>query len=198
MSIFDKRGLFRVVAIAMVTLALPACTSATAPTRFYALTPVGEPNPAAAANRNLAIGVDPVGIPGYLDRPQIVTRLAPSRFALGEFDQWAEPFHGMVTRILAEDLYRTTGVKEITALPQTHETRLDRIVDVTLLRFDAEANAVILEATWRILDRNDKVLAGGRFETQSPVANMKDYEALVIAMSQALGQLAQKIAEGLR
>jgi hypothetical protein len=48
-----------------------------------------------------------------------------------------------------------------------------------------------------VFDRNDKQLAGGRFETQSPVANIADYDGLVAAMSQSLGQLAQAIAEGI-
>jgi len=48
-----------------------------------------------------------------------------------------------------------------------------------------------------VFDRNDKQLAGGRFETQSPVANITEYDALVAAMSQSLSRLAQAIAEGI-
>jgi uncharacterized lipoprotein YmbA len=193
-----RSGALRLMAFVALVLVIPACSSVTAPTRFYTLTPVGGSNPESTTDRKLAIGLDPVVIPGYLDRPQIMTRAAPARFTLGEFDQWAEPFHGMVTRILAEDLYRLTNSNEVTVLPQTHETRLDRLVDVVLLRFDAEAGAVILRADWKVFDRNERALAGGRFETQTPVANIADYEGLVTAMSQSLGRLAEEIAKGMR
>jgi uncharacterized lipoprotein YmbA len=177
-------------------LVAPACSSVSAPTRFYALTPIAVSKP-ASADRKLAIGLDPVVIPGYLDRPQIVTRATPDRFMLAEFDQWGEPFLGLVTRILAEDLYQLTDAKEVTVLPQSQETRLDRLVHVVMLRFDAEASAVILKADWKIFDRNEKELAGGRFETQSPVSSVGNYDGLVAAMSQSLGRLAQTIADAI-
>jgi len=114
---------------------------------------------------------------------------------LGEFDQWAEPFQGLVTRILAEDLYQRTNAKEVTILPQSRGTPLDRVVEVIVLRFDAEGGAVILKADWSIFDRNEKELAGGRFETQSPISSSGDYAMIVAAMSEALGRLAQEIAQ---
>jgi uncharacterized lipoprotein YmbA len=184
------------LSVALV-LTISSCSTRTAPTRFYALTPIAASNSSTSSERKLAVGLEPVAIPGYLDRPQIVTRATPDRFMLGEFDQWAEPFHGLVTRILAEDLYRLSDAKEVSVLPQTRETRLDRVVDVVLLRFDAEGSTVVLNANWRVFDRNDKQLAGGRFETQSPVANITEYDGLVAAMSQSLGQLAQAIADGI-
>src|SRR5439155_26823831 len=116
-------------------LVASSCGSVTAPTRFYALTSTAGSSSIPTTDRKLVIGLDPVVIPGYLDRPQIVTRASSARFMLGEFDQWAEPFHGMVTRILAEDLYQLANAKEVTLLPHTHETRLDRFVEVSIPRF---------------------------------------------------------------
>jgi len=139
-------SVLRLLLSVMLVLAVSACSLRTAPTRFYALTPVAASNSSAPSDRKLAVGLEPVVIPGYLDRPQIVTRATPDRFTLGEFDQWAEPFHGLVTRILAEDLYQSTDAKEVSVLPQTRDTRLDRVVDVVILRFDAEGSAVVLNA----------------------------------------------------
>ena len=190
-------SLLRLLLIVMLVLMVSACSSRTAPTRFYALTPVAGSKFSASSDRKLAVGLEPVVMPGYLDRPQIVTRATADRFMLGEFDQWAEPFHGLVTRTLAEDLYELTDAKEVSVLPQTREIRLDRIVDVVVLRFDAEGSAVVLNANWRVFDRNDKQLAAGRFETRSPLANIADYDGLVAAMSQSLGGLAQAIADGI-
>jgi uncharacterized protein len=180
--------------VLLSVLTAAACSS-NAPTRFYALTPIAAAKPASVLDRKLTLGLETVVIPGYLDRPQIVTRETPERFVLGEFDQWAEPFQGLVTRTLAEDLYQRTNAKEVTILPQSRGTPLDRVVEVVVLRFDAEGGAVILKADWSIFDRNEKELAGGRFETQSPVSSSGDYAMIVAAMSEALGRLAQEIAQ---
>ena len=165
----------------LLVLTAAACSS-NAPTRFYALTPVAAAKPASVLDRKLTLGLETVVIPGYLDRPQIVTRETPERFVLGEFDQWAEPFQGLVTRTLAEDLYQRTNAKEVTVLPQSRGTPLDRVVEVVVLRFDAEGGAVILKADWSIFDRNEKELASGRFETQSPISSSGDYAMIVAAM----------------
>jgi hypothetical protein len=66
--------------------------------------------------------------------------------------------------------------------------------DFVLLRFDAEDSAVVLNANWKVFDRNDKQLAGGRF---SPLVNIADYDGLVAARSQSRGGLAQAIGDGI-
>ena len=57
------------------------CLGGSAPTRFYVLAPVD--GPAVAGERPLAVGVGPVSLASYLDRPQIVTRPASDKIDLG-------------------------------------------------------------------------------------------------------------------
>ena len=60
------------IALALVSAMLAAGCS-NAPTRFYVLAP-GEMTAVTAPA--LSVGLGPIGLAGYLDRPQIVTRPA--------------------------------------------------------------------------------------------------------------------------
>jgi len=61
----------------------------TPPTRFYVLPVLTGAETAALSSGvkpDLTIGVGPVTLPPYLDRPQIVTRASRAKLELGEFD----------------------------------------------------------------------------------------------------------------
>ena len=69
--------------------------------RLNAVSGVGSGAKAIDTGRELAIGVGPVKLPLYLDRPHIVTRTSTNEFDSSGFDRWAEPLlyvrrlHGM-------------------------------------------------------------------------------------------------------
>ena len=50
------------------------------------------------------IAIEAVQIPGYLDRPQIVTNLNDTEYQLAEFNQWTEGLDDTLTRVIAENL----------------------------------------------------------------------------------------------
>jgi uncharacterized lipoprotein YmbA len=52
----------------------------------------------------MTIGIGPVTLPKYLDRPQIVTFTSPYALNVVEFDRWAEPLESTFVRVLAENL----------------------------------------------------------------------------------------------
>jgi uncharacterized lipoprotein YmbA len=166
-----------------------------APTRFYVLAP-GEvqPMPGGAA---ISIGVGPVSVPGYLDRPQVVTRPAPDKIELGEFDQWGEPLRDGISRVLAEDLARQMPSARISVFPwrSLDGVRYQVIVDVT--RLDGPAGSdLALEARWRILDAAGKEAALKTTRLTEPTGG-GGYSATVSAMSRALAALSRDIAQAL-
>ena len=88
------------LSVVLSAILLPGCGS-TRPTEFYLLTPL----PAAVeAEKDLTIGVGPLTLVDYLDRPQIVTREKANKVLLNEFHQWAEPLKDNLLRILAMNL----------------------------------------------------------------------------------------------
>src|SRR5437762_10090452 len=129
----------------------PGCLGGNAPTRFYVLAP-GE-MAAVSGPDALTVGLGPVGLAAYLDRPQIVTRPAADKIDLGEFDQWGEPLRDGISRVLAEDLSRQMPSAKIAISPwrSLESVRYQVVVDVT--RFDGPAGGdVAFEARWRVLD----------------------------------------------
>src|ERR1700716_2978357 len=122
-----------------------------APTRFYVLAP-GE-MAAVAGPGALTVGLGPVGLAGYLDRPQIVTRPAADKIDLGEFDQWGEPLRDAISRVLAEDLSRQLPAAKVSVFPWRGLDAVRYQVIVNVTRFDGPAAGdTALEARWRVID----------------------------------------------
>ncbi|HEV2055933.1 MAG TPA: PqiC family protein [Methylomirabilota bacterium] len=166
-----------------------------AATRFYVLAP-GE-IPAVPVAGATSVGVGPVGVPGYLDRPQIVTRPAADKIDLGEFDQWGEPLRDGISRVLAEDLARQMPSARISIFPwrSLESVRYQVIVDVT--RLDGPAGGdLALEARWRILDAAGKEVAVKTTRLAEPTGGA-GYSATVSAMSRVLAALSREIAQAL-
>jgi uncharacterized lipoprotein YmbA len=187
----------RVLAGAAALLpALAACTR-TRPTMFYTLVTAVEP-PAARRRlgKGLVVGLGPITLPQYLDRPDIVTREGANQMRLAEFHQWAQPLEPMLAQIMAEDLLALLGAEDVIPVPQRRDVPLDRVVEVDVNRFEAdEAGEVVLDARWRVYEGDDDTLiTSGRSTVTEQGAPVPDYDAIVAAMSQAVGQVSAEIA----
>ena len=86
--------------------ALPSCAPAL-PSRLYTLLPAEAAVEGEA--QGPALGLDPVTLPAYLDRPEIVTRAGGHQVRLGESDKWVEPLQPMFRRRLEERLRGPPG-----------------------------------------------------------------------------------------
>ena len=95
-------------------LALAACGAAE-PTRFYLLSP--EPGPAAARPGGPVVFVDQATIAPYLDRAQLVSRVAPDQVAFDDLRTWAEPVTAMITRFLVDELGTRFGPDRVLETP---------------------------------------------------------------------------------
>ena len=166
------------------------------PTRFYTLTTTTEPTVAARSGKGLVIGLGPVTLPPYLDRPDIVTRQGANQMRLPDIYRWSEPLQPLMTRIMAEDLYALLDANDVIPLPQRGDIRLDRAIEVDVGRFDAtQAGEVTLDARWRIYGGDEQTLiTSGRSILTEAGAPVPDYDAIVAAMSRAVGRLSQEIA----
>ena len=177
-------------------LVLAGC-SANRPTQFYTLSAT-----APAANETLqlteqplVVGVGPVALPPYLNRPQLVTRIGANKMVLADFDQWAEPLDGALPRALSENLSRQLATEEVFVLPTTRNIRLDYRVEIDIARFDANgAGEVVLDARWWLFRRGDKLVQSGRSTIEERVGQSTDRQGVVAAMSEGLGQLSTDIA----
>ena len=193
------------LALLALLLAVGGCAR-TAPSRLYTLAPA-DPTPTETGS-GAVLGLGPVELPPYLDRPEIVTREGPHQVELGEFDKWAEPLQPMFVHLLADRLRLAAGSREVVPLPARWGTEPRNAVAVLVDRFDAdETGQVVLDARWRYYQTNDgRLLRSGHemialpAEPASPSASKeprRDYGALVATMARAVDELVRRIAAGL-
>ena len=195
----SARRRLAILAVLAAGLTLAGCAE-TPPTQFYTLSPLEDaPGGTPPANLpELTVGVGPVTLPPYLDRPQLVTRAGGNRMVLADFDSWVEPLQGMFTRVLGENLALLLGTDDVLLLPQNRDFALDRQVEVDVTRFDVDnvGNAV-LDAKWWVYGRDgDKLLRSGRSTVSEPAA-VDDYTAAAAALSRALGAMSTEIAQAI-
>ena len=196
-----KNGLFRlwvVIIFCTLWLVLSGCASSPTP-RFYLLSSLEATSPEikpSAEERCFSIGIGPINIPYYLDRPQIVTRGAPIEFTLAEFDRWGEPVKDNLKRVLAKNLSILLCTKTIAFFPWRGGIPLDYRIEMEILRLDGSLGGTVsLEAWWMVFSGDGKKMLIAKKSTFTEAVGGQDYKSLAGAESRALGTLSREIAE---
>ena len=146
--------------LVIVVLGVQACTLLPAQrdhSRFFILTPTSDAAPPTASAAGLAheltIGLGPISFPGYLKRPEVVTRVDPDRVELSEENRWAEPLDANFQRVLGQDLSAMLGTQRIELFPWYGKPRIDYQVAVQVHRFETALDRQShLVASWTIKD----------------------------------------------
>ena len=166
-------------------------------TRYYTL----HPQPAADGQQRpplAAVGLGPVRLPPYLDRPQIVTRTGPEQLEVASLDRWAAPLDVLFARTLAEDLREAVPAQELLLWPWPAGAILDWTIAVDVVRFERESDGTcVLEARWTA----SRAQAGGPVERGRSASRTHATDtrmtSSVAALSQAVGELARDVATAL-
>ena len=195
----NRLGIF--LSMSALSLVL-GCSPSSRPVKFYLLQPMGKPEAHQAVMQTpkpILVGLGPVEIPAYLDRPQIVTGNAGAELQLAEYHRWAEPLRDTITRILAENLALFMVDAQVLTFPWNRTINPDIQVEVKLSRFHVDATGSCgLKADWTVFKRNKPVLMKS-FQTQVLVTGpATDFDAKVAAQSEALGKLGKEIAVELK
>lgn len=154
--------------IAILLLGIQACTILPPrqdPSKFFILTAASDSAPAPASGRPVSLGIGPIKFPGYLKRPEMVTRIDADQLQLSAENRWAEPLDSNFQRVLAQDLSQMLGTERIVLFPWYGNPQIDYQVEVQVHRFDTDQQGRSqLDANWIIRDgHNGTVL----FATES-------------------------------
>ena len=173
-----------------------------APTKLYILNPLAG---AAVEMQNAAgeifmtIGVGPVHLPEYLDRPEIVTRINPNELKLAELDIWAEPLQVNFTRVLVENISRLLSTEPVAVFPWGASPQIDFQIDIEVVRLDGDiAGKAFLIAQWSILDSANKSILFSKKSQYTESVSGTGYSALVAAQSRMIGALSLDISEAIK
>ena len=202
------RRLLKTCAAGAIAMALVGC-SALAKTilapqkdisKFYLLTPTADttaPPPAAAQSTggDFTIGLGPIKLPPYLDRPEIVTRAAPNRLELSKDDRWGESLQNGFTSVMARDLAAQTGTRRVIIFPWYNTMHIDLQVQIDVYRFetDGQGNAQ-LSAKWTILDSTGKNILYTAESNLTQPSKPGDTTDAAAALSRTVGDLSGQIA----
>ena len=170
--------------------------------RYYALGAFQAPPAAAgaAAGSSLTIGIGPIGIPGYLDRPQLVTRDASDNLEIWPYHRWAEALDLGIAEALANDLSARVPGDRLAIFPWRGALArtIDYQVVVAVVRFEgSRGRTVTLDARWRLLTRDGKEVMFKRTIVTEPVAG-EDMPALVAAMNRSISGLGREVGEAIQ
>lgn len=152
------------------------------------------PSSTGAANQ-LIVGLGPIKLPEYLDRPEVVTRVAPNRLELSPTDRWAEPLSSDFRQVIAQDLSAGLGTQMIIFYPWYRTTRIDYQVTLDVYRFERDSHGTVtLVAHWQVFDGSGAI----RYATDSTITETAGSgEPGAAALSRAVGSLAAQISSSI-
>jgi uncharacterized lipoprotein YmbA len=188
------------ILLGFALLALTGCPG-NAPTRLYVLTATTD-KPASTSPEGAAIGVGPITLPKYLDRPQIVTRVAANSLDQANLDQWGGDLNDNITRVVATNLSNLLATDRVSLYPWKDGAPVDFQVTMDISRFeqDKDGNAV-LNVFWSIVNKDGTVLLMRRSSYTQPAGepasqsdNARPFDAQAAAMSRDLALLSHDIA----
>jgi len=194
---FGNMGL----AFLLLVFFLAAC-STTPPVAYYTLNTLPEVQqeiPAAVMDDTIAIGVGPVEFPKFLDRPQIVTRKSRNQIQVSEFHRWAGSFLGDFSRVLAKNISILLPTDRVAVYPWGDQFSPTYQIKLDVQQFDGQlGESVVLDVTWMVADQEGtNKLVVRRSLIEEPVPD-NNYEALVVAESNALATLSRTIVQEIR
>ena len=182
----------------LLSLSLTGCFRAGVQDQFYMLQPVKETSLTVGnGGKGILLGLGPIKVPAYLDRPQIVTATSSQEYRLAESQRWAERLDDNIARVSQENLAVLVPTDRIVMHPWPREARPDiqAAIQIQELHMDPEGNARMV-ALWSVRPLNGES-THRRFACTIP-APPNDYAQIVAAESECLTRLNREMAQVIR
>jgi len=167
--------------------------------KFYLLTPTADTAASATGSQqsttgDFTIGLGPIKLPPYLDRPEIVTRETPNRLELSKEDRWGESVQNGFTRAMDRDLGAQAGAAVID-FPWYATVHIDMQVQIDVFRFETDSQGTAtLSAKWTILDSTGKTILYTVETHLTQPSKPGDETEAAAALSRTIGDLSGQIA----
>lgn len=175
------------------------CIGGTSPkSSYYLLTASQTGFPSQDAAPAIDIGVGPVKLPGFLTRPEIVTRQGKNHLIVNEFHRWGDSLESQINQVLAENLSSRLDGANVVIYPWERPLAPKYQIYVNFRRFDGTTGeSVTLEAIWWVVKTaDDKRMITKRSSITIPTRS-DTFEAYVATQNTALEKLSLEIAEAL-
>jgi uncharacterized protein len=146
----------------------------------------------------LIIGIGPVEVPEYQNRPQIVTRNKEGLLTFAQFERWGESLDSGIGGLILENLTEIFPQADFQIFPCNFSIPLDYQVMVNIVQLESQLDKdVFLTTQWTIIDsRTKEMLLTKRSQIRQEI-NPHTYSGLAQALSKACSALSVEIAENL-
>lgn len=189
----------RLITASLIITLATACSfgGKTKSSQFYVLDAKSEKSSSDQLN-NIALGVGPIAIPGYIDRPQMVTKTDTAELRLEEFARWAEPMDEMFTRTLAQNIRSLTNSQQVHSHPWAILVKFDFQVSAKVIKFENNLQGdALLVVHWGLIKESNSVDIKITHSEYRASANNSGYAARVDALNETLAQFAHDIVSTL-
>jgi len=168
--------------------------------RFYMLhAPAADQSAGKTAIASgVVIGVGPVKVPAYLDRPQMVTQDSEKMLYYAQFDRWGESLDIGIERLIGEGLTAMLPGAKVALYPWNSSLPVKYQVAVEIVSLESELDTdMALVAQWLVIDSKDaKTLLMKRWEFRQPIIP-HTYAGLAATLGTACASLSGEIAASL-
>jgi len=188
--------------LALLPLLATGCLSPRPdPSVFLVLTPAVASEGSGPSNgvlQDMVVGVGPVTLPPYLERPQLVSRLEATELAVDPFARWSAPLDALFAQALADHLMAVLGPRQVVVHPWASRDRPTHSVRIVVQQFERVApDQALLRARWHLVDPSGGSPGESRTSEHRTAAGPTPRDA-ALALSELVGMLAAEVAAALR
>lgn len=144
--------------------------------------------------RNI-IMIERVKIPGYIDKPEIVTRMNKNQLIQAEFHRWAEPLSGNIGDVIAQNLSQQLKRDWIVSQPRLTTSPINYYVALKINQFDVDSTGLsILKVTWSIYSGKRKLVLTKSSSYYSYAQDPNNYMNITCSMNKNITALSADLA----
>lgn len=176
-----------------------ACGITSPDVSYYSLSSLVAHGDRASASPSVpSIGVGPVALPDYLDRPQLITRSGPNQLRVDEYYRWGGALKQEIVRVVTQNLMTLIGSDKIMPIPWPGDFNPDMTVRLEVYAFEgASDGSARLRTTVTLAYRNPGSTPLAWTVDLKEQATSRAPEEIVAAQSRLLAQLSRQIAEAI-
>ncbi len=193
-------GILKIASLLAGPALIAGCASSPA-SSFYILSPLPEAKvrQGTLVEGKISLGIGPIALPDYMDRPQMVSGVGAQRIEVDEYQRWGGSLRADIANTLGENLAHLLGTSRVVIMPAEVKLPVQYRLVVNILRFDADNQGqALLKVRWAIIDPNAEVALAMRESAYRQAFDQGDQDAQVAALSATLGDFSREVADTIR
>lgn len=170
-----------------------SCSSPEA--KFYVLNPARF-MPKFKRHRLITIGLDPINIAPYLQKPQLALRLSSNELSYDEFNRWAEQMDQNIARVIQSNLSALIKSSVVNTSPWPIGFTPKYRLQINIIRFEGNHNGYsVFDARYKLVNINgDKIYLLDAVHYKRPLSSLTA-KAVVASMNSNLNQFSHHLAK---